>query len=120
MSEMGVWGLASALQSFQKSFLATFLRQVAASGFEYFVLSKRSGRYKIILPKKVAKAKVLVKLFQKLADSKGRAFGRSTERNGGVGAEPPPFNRSKKFFVKLFPKKVCANEVRKTETIKFP
>ena len=28
--------------------------------------------------------------------------------------------RSKKFFVKLFSKKVCVNEVRRTETIKFP
>ncbi|MGN0605860.1 MAG: hypothetical protein ACI4JM_05010 [Oscillospiraceae bacterium] len=71
MSEMGVWGLASALQSFQKSFLATFLQQVAASGFEYFVLSKRSGRYKIILPKKVAKAKVFAQLFFKKLERLG-------------------------------------------------
>ncbi|MGN0606432.1 MAG: hypothetical protein ACI4JM_07915, partial [Oscillospiraceae bacterium] len=27
---------------------------------------------------------------------------------GVWGRQPPPFNRSKKFFVKLFPKKVCA------------
>ncbi|MGN0605573.1 MAG: hypothetical protein ACI4JM_03530, partial [Oscillospiraceae bacterium] len=36
---------------------------------------------------------------------------------GVWGRQPPPFNRSKKFFVKLFPKKVWAAESR---LMKFP
>ncbi|MGN0605336.1 MAG: hypothetical protein ACI4JM_02320, partial [Oscillospiraceae bacterium] len=43
--------------------------------------------------------------FKKLAVSKGRAFGRSNERNGGVGACPRPSIVPKKFFGNLFIKK---------------
>ena len=60
------------------------------------------------------KIKVLVKLFQKLADSKGRAFGRSNERNGGAGAAAPALNvvpkkfgrlkAAQPFFIKRLPK----------------
>ena len=59
----------------------------------------------------------MVKLFQKLADSKGKDFGRCLQRNGGVGRQPPPNHRSKEFFVKLFPKKVWAAGSR---LMKFP
>ena len=51
------------------------------------------------------KIKVLVKLFQKLAVSKGRAFGRSNERNGGVGAAAPALQSFKKVFWQPFYKK---------------
>ncbi|MGN0606177.1 MAG: hypothetical protein ACI4JM_06620 [Oscillospiraceae bacterium] len=95
-----------------------FKRQVAASGFEY--QPYQGGRVGI---NRTNKAKSETKSFlpsffsKKLVDSKGKAFGRSNERNRGVGTESPPFNRSKKFFVKLFPKKVWAAESR---LMKFP
>ena len=49
---------------------------------------------------------------KKLAVSKGRAFGRSNERNGGVGACPRPSIVPKKFFGNLFIKKGWAAESR--------
>ena len=54
---------------------------------------------------KATKLKVLVKLFQKLAVSKGRAFGRSKERNGGAGAAAPALQSFQKSFCQTFPKK---------------
>ncbi|MGN0606231.1 MAG: hypothetical protein ACI4JM_06890, partial [Oscillospiraceae bacterium] len=55
--------------------------------------------------------------FKKLAVSKGRAFGRCLQRNGGVGACPRPSIVLKKFFGNLFIKKGWAAESR---LIKFP
>ncbi|MGN0605302.1 MAG: hypothetical protein ACI4JM_02150, partial [Oscillospiraceae bacterium] len=43
--------------------------------------------------------------FKKLAVSKGRAFGRSNERNGGVGACPRPIIVQKSFLSNFFQKK---------------
>ena len=53
---------------------------------------------------------------KKLAVSKGRAFGRSNERNGGVGAAAPALNGVQKSFLSnFFQKKFVRTKFAKQE-----
>ena len=73
------------------------------------IIFKNFSKINNINVSSTAKIKVLVKLFQKLAVSKGRAFGRRSQTaklQGVRGRSPCLLICSEKFFVKLFPKKV--------------